>query len=130
MSLDSHRATAYAGVTVTDYVRAGDGPVVLFLARQQAQHPIFAVLATAFRVIAPELPRYTSDDGRSRHPPPFASWLRDFLDGLGVPRVILVADDTFAHDAQAFSLTDPTRVDRVALLCPSDHRDESRPPAR
>jgi pimeloyl-ACP methyl ester carboxylesterase len=130
MSSDVHRATAYAGTTVTDYVRAGNGAVVLLLTRQQARHPLFAVLASAFRVIAPDRPRYTSADADACVSPPFASWLRDFLDGLGVARVILLADDAFALEALDFCAAEPTRVDGIALLGSVGRRDESASPSR
>lgn len=117
MSLDSHRATVYAGITATDYVRAGNGETVLLLTWQHAEHPLFVPLTRAFRVIAPELPcRIVDCVGEACRSPSFALWLRDFLDGLGIPRVSIVADESFALDAFRFSLTEPTRVDRVAVV--------------
>jgi pimeloyl-ACP methyl ester carboxylesterase len=118
----SHRATVYAGPSATDYVRAGNGATVLLLTRQHAEHPLFAALASAFRVIAPELPRHVAGlDGAACSAPPFASWLRDFLDGLGIQRVSVVADELFALDALRFCLAEPTRVD--CLVIPSEARN-------
>ena len=80
------------GPCATDYVRAGHGATVLLLTRQHAEHRLFGALASAFRVIAPELPRHGPGlEGEVDSSPPFASWLRDFLDGLGILRVCLVA---------------------------------------
>jgi len=116
MPPDSHRATVYAGACATDYVRAGHGATVLLLTRQRAEHPLFGALASAFRVIAPELPRHAAGlEGEADSLPPFASWLRDFLDGLGIERVCLVVDELFALDALRFCLAEPTRVDCIVI---------------
>ena len=116
MPPDPNRATVYAGPCATDYARAGHGATVLLLTRQHAEHPLFGALASAFRVIAPELPRHvTGRENEVESPPPFVSWLRDFLDGLGIQRVSLVADELFALEALRFSLAEPTRVDCVVI---------------
>ena len=116
MSSDSHRATVYAGPSATDYVRAGKGATVLLLARH-APHPLFATLVAHFRVIAPEPPhRIASHEHGWGSAQPFASWLRGFLDGLGLSRVSLVADESFGLRALHFCLTEPMSVERIALL--------------
>ena len=117
MSPDFVRATVYAGVAVTDYVRAGSGTTLLMLTRRHAQHPLLVPLASSFRVIAPELPRHMIGCESGACPsPPFMSWLGDFLDGLGILRVSLLADEFFALDAMRFCVADPTRVDRLVLV--------------
>ena len=108
------RATVHAGAHATVYLRAGQGePVVLLCARPR--RPLLATLAARFRVIAPELPRHALPPADGS-PVPFSAWLRDFLDGLGVGRASVVAEERFALRTLNFALTDPTRVHRVALL--------------
>ena len=103
------RATVCAGATTTDYLRAGCGPTVLLLGAD-VDSPLLSALAARFRVIAP-LP------AADRAPPaPFSAWLRDFLDGLGVVGASVVAEEGWALRALRFALTDPTRVERIALL--------------
>ena len=113
------RATVCAGVTATDYLRAGCGEPVLLLCGRP-ERPLLAPLAARFRVIAPDLPcdpTRAPDDRRG----PFSEWLRDFLDGLGVARTHVVADEPYALRTLRFTLTDPTRVDRIALLFRDAH---------
>lgn len=118
------RATVYAGATATEYVRAGCGAPVLLLAERGAD-PLLTALGARFRVIAPELPCrvVTPEPGTSA--PPFSVWLRDFLDGLGIARVDVVATEAYGVRALSYCLVDPARVGRIALL----FRDASDPTA-
>ncbi len=114
------RAIVHAGDHATEYVRAGCGAPVLLLA-ERGESALLAPLSARFRVIAPDLPCHAPahetgvpDAGAS--PPPFAAWLRDFLDGLGVARIDIVAAEPYGLRALSFCVTDRTRVGRVALL--------------
>ncbi|CAB3974820.1 alpha/beta hydrolase [Burkholderia cenocepacia] len=49
----------------------------------------------------------------------YAQWLDDVLDGLGVSRAAFVGISLGARTALDFALRRPTRVTRLALLCPS-----------
>ncbi|HEX8693341.1 MAG TPA: hypothetical protein VF746_13025 [Longimicrobium sp.] len=109
-------AVVQTGAVETRYRRAGSGAPVLLLAGEGAQ-PLLASLlcelAMRFRVIAPEPWRARNGDA-----PPLATsaWLRDVIDGLGLARPSLVADESFGVAALHFALTDPARVGRLALV--------------
>jgi pimeloyl-ACP methyl ester carboxylesterase len=113
----SFRAVVRVGDSVMEYSRAGSGqPVVLagWSATCTGPHEaVRAALAQRFRLMVPE---------SSPGPRDFSGWLRGFLDGLGLGRVTLVADDTFGLPAIGFALLDPDRVDRLVLLscCATD----------
>src|SRR5690348_3034163 len=86
------RAAVDAGTTCTRYVRAGAGAPVLVLdpdlAPGGAPGALVLALATRFRVVTPEI----AELGLAGDPAfdaglAFSAWLRQFLDGLGLPRV-------------------------------------------
>jgi len=99
-----------AGPTVTAYRRAGSGAPVLLLFPGGGADPlgadVFARLAERFRVVAPDVP-----DGI-----PFAAWLRDLIEGLGLERPGIVADGCFAGAARELAREDPERVGRVVAV--------------
>lgn len=107
-------ATVQAGTIETPYRRAGHGPTLLLLSGEDdgdaADAPLFAVLSTAFRVIAPR--PVMAEDG--------PAWLRDVMDGLGLTRAILVAAPPFAAAAQACARDDPDRIHRLILMDEDD----------
>lgn len=122
----------------TRYRRAGSGSPVLLLFPDGARGPLggrlFSSLRARFRVIAPEPPAAT--------PPALAAsrstWLRDLIDGLGLVRPGIVADEALGVAALEFLLLHPERVsglitvsrDRHGLLPPegglSDRLEESQ----
>ena len=55
-------------------------------------------------------------------PVPIATWLRDLIDGLGLVRPSVVADEALAGALLGFSLIDPGRIDGVVAVC-RDHAD-------
>ena len=122
------RASVDVGPIRTSYVRAGSGAPVVLLSTPPddagAGVPLLAVLATRFRVVAPE-PRATAAEapGDPAPAPAFSAWLRGFLDGMGIARASLVAREEFALRALSFCLTDPLRVDRLVLF----YRDATDP---
>jgi hypothetical protein len=113
----SFRAVVRVGDSVMEYSRAGSGqPVVLagWSATCTGPHEaVRAALAQRFRLLVPD---------SSPGPHDFPGWLRGFLDGLGLSRVTLVADETLGLPAIGFALLDPERVDRLVLLscCATD----------
>lgn len=107
-------ATVYAGPNETDYAHAGRGAAVVLIGSRLNQ-PLFAALAVHFRVIVPEMPCRIAVPGTHAPSPPFSAWLRDFLDCLGIARVSVVAEESYALRALQFCLNDAT-VDRVVLL--------------
>jgi hypothetical protein len=66
------------------------------------------LLAAHFRTIRPELP--------AAAPLALATWLRDFLDGIGVDAPALVALGCHARVALALARTDADRVARVLVV--------------
>jgi len=82
---------------------------------------LFASRRRDHRVLAPDLPGF----GESGKPmrtydfPFFASWLRDFLDQLGVKKAILVGNSLGGRVSLEAGLTMPERIERMVLLCPS-----------
>jgi pimeloyl-ACP methyl ester carboxylesterase len=110
------RAWVHCGAQQTAYARAGSGPAVMVLTRNNAEAstPWFE-LARSFRVILPDLeqPCGCKPDG--------PDWLTDFFDALGLPRASLVADEHYALPALHFALTAPERIASITLL----RKDES-----
>lgn len=100
------RAEVRAGDRVTRYLRAGAGRVVLLLRPAPvaaAWASAAAELAARCRVIVPDIPEA----------PDLTAWLGDFLDGLGLDRVTVLADPALGEAAREFAALEP---DRVALL--------------
>ncbi|HET6987284.1 MAG TPA: alpha/beta fold hydrolase [Kribbella sp.] len=103
-----------------------DAPPVVLLAGHGATSPVwFAVaprLAEQHRVYALDLP---GDAGRSTAIPPrtvddLMIWLTGVLDGLNVDRTQLVGHSYGAWIALTYAIANPDRIDRLALVDPSD----------
>jgi hypothetical protein len=109
------RATVYAGSNATDYVHTGRGIAVVLIS-DRSDHPLVVPLAAHFRVIAPEVPRRAAGPDSGTPSPSFFTWLRDFLDCLGIEQVNLVVENSTAVDALRFRDSDPGRVHRVVVL--------------
>jgi hypothetical protein len=110
------RAEVFAGDAVTAYVRIGRGRPVVMLRRTMAASnasagsfwdAVMEAVARRCRVVAPE-----NAVGREG----FSLWLTSFLDGLGIPRVSLVADGDVAVEAIAFGLSQNDRMERLVLV--------------
>lgn len=98
------------GTTETQYRRAGHGPPVLLLfaegsADELGAH-LFDRLAAGFRVIAPTCPAGVE----------IADWLRDLIEGLGLIRPAIVADEPFALASLGLSMQEPDRVGAVVVI--------------
>ena len=103
------RAVVSARGVDTHYLRAGSGEAVVLLTQDHGDdgaYAAFASLARNARVIAPYVPAKL----------PFGEWLRDFLDGLGLTSVTLVADAPMSSRACDYAALDPMRVSKVSLL--------------
>lgn len=103
-----------------------DAPALVLLAGHGATSPVwFTVaprLAATHRVYAVDVP---GDAGRSTAAPPrsvddLMGWLTGVLDGLGVERVGLTGHSYGAWIALTYSIRHPSRVDRLALIDPTD----------
>jgi pimeloyl-ACP methyl ester carboxylesterase len=105
-------ATVQTSSAETRYHRLGRGPTVLLLCAGGIEGAVGALLAAGlaehFRVIVPHPP--------AAPPPPVTRWLRELIDGLGLVRPHIVADESHGVAALGFALLDPERVDRLALV--------------
>lgn len=114
------RASLCAGPCETTYLRVGSGRPLLLLARPSdpLARSLAAALATAHRVVTPELPprmRPAGEPGASGVD--FGRWLEDFLDGLGlVELALVVADERLCAPALGFAAGHPCRITRLVLL--------------
>jgi hypothetical protein len=104
----ANRAVVSDGATETWYLRAGAGPAVLVLsADAERRAGLLRSLAAHARVTAPEPPRDVLDDApATARQSRLSTWLRGFLDGLGVLPFAIVADPTFAIAAREFALAE------------------------
>lgn len=97
-------AVLQTGAIETVYHRAGRGPAVILLFAEALADPVaarlFAGLSEHFRVIVPVLPGGV----------PFAPWLRDLIDGLGLDRPGLISEEDLADSSLRFSLEETERV--------------------
>ena len=96
---------------VMRYRRSGVGGAVLVLVSPDRPDSLWPelteALAARFRVIVPEL----DAAGASA-----AVWLADFLEGLGVARVAVVAADAYCIPALELALLDADQLARVVLV--------------
>jgi pimeloyl-ACP methyl ester carboxylesterase len=106
---DVVHASVLAGATETRYMRTGAGRPVLLLLDDPEAGGVGS--RPRFRVPVPEAVVATAGGG-----PAFSAWMRAFLDGLGAPRVSVVARGACAVAALCFALREPERVDRLVLV--------------
>lgn len=111
-------AVVQIGGVETLYRRAGRGPRVLVLGEPvgpSATVGLFEYLAGHFRTIAPVLGGNMDAGGGGREGSP-ELWLRGLVDGLGLERPAIIADEASAHVLLRFAIGDPGRVDRIVLV--------------
>jgi hypothetical protein len=110
-------AEVRARENVTRYRRSGAGQAVLLLDRTgnaSLWPELLHVLGANFRVIAPEIP-----SGYANH----ATWIPEFLEGLGAASVTVVAASDFVVPALDLALRDVHQVTRLVLV-PDGESDE------
>jgi hypothetical protein len=97
--------------SVMRYRRSGVGPAVLLLRAEHEPSPLWPeldhVLASNFRVI---LPAVSGSDMN------IAACLGDFLEGIGVSGVAVIAAEPFCMPALELALRDVDQVSRVVLI--------------
>ncbi len=113
-----------AGGVAVRFLEAGAGPAVVLLhgadvgSADLTWRPTVPVLASTFRVIAPDLPGHG-------HTPPlpgepateaYIRWLGAFLDALGIGRAALVGLSLGGAISLGFALQHPDRVSRLVLV--------------
>jgi pimeloyl-ACP methyl ester carboxylesterase len=104
---------------VTRYVRFGSGRPVLILDEAPLAATVWPglvdTLALQNRVILPEVP---ATELR------FSAWLRDFIDGMGLPPATLVAIGDLCLLAIEFALLEPDRLENLVLV-PAGRAEET-----
>jgi 2-hydroxy-6-oxonona-2,4-dienedioate hydrolase len=106
---------------VLHHKRLGNGPSLVlvhgFLGGITEWESLYAAFAASFDVIAVDLPGF---GGSSNLPPPSsvpaaAELIADVLDGLGVPRCVMLGHSWGSMIAQEFAINHPDRVERLVL---------------
>ena len=109
-------AAVLAGSVSTTYDRWGQGPPLLLLSAdagaEMLSEEAFASASDAFTVIVPRGTPWADENTQVA----FSTWLRDFLDGLGVDRVTIVAVRDAGLLALLFAQLEPDRVERLVLI--------------
>jgi pimeloyl-ACP methyl ester carboxylesterase len=112
-------AVVQTGPTETRYVRAGKGAPVLLLFDDGAVAAVVSqlleTLASEFRVLLPALTGRGTDFADAGQGS-FSTWLRNFMDGLGVDRFAVITTTSYAEATAVFATTDPDRIRGVVIL--------------
>jgi pimeloyl-ACP methyl ester carboxylesterase len=120
------RAAVHAAGTRMGYWRGGSGPAVLLVhawAADADEHaPWLRALAARLRLFAPYPAVSESDEGEQS----LSLRLRHFLDGVGLERVSVIADQASAAEVLWLALAEPERIARIALVLP-EHADATCP---
>jgi len=96
---------------VMRYRRLGSGKALVALALEpEILRHVVAQAARTHRVLVPETP-LPADDLT-------ASWLREFMDGLGLTRVAIIADETFGIAALELAMIDHDRIASLVVVSP------------
>jgi hypothetical protein len=109
--LPERRAEVRVAGHVTRYVRRGAGrPVVVLSGASDCEAlwpELLDAIAAHCRLILPEVPAHEAG---------FSSWLRGFLDGVGLPVVSLIATGHCCLPAVELALLDADRLERLVLV--------------
>ena len=114
-SSSTHPAGTLAEVRAHDqvmrYHRAGAGRPLVLLRAAAAPDALWpeleAQLIGRFRVFTPELPPDCDD---------VAAWVKDFLEGVGLDRVPLIAADPYCLSALELALLGADQIERLVLV--------------
>jgi len=104
-------AEVRVGEHVTRYVRRGSGPSVVLLGADTDANPLWSPLLESVvanhRVIIPQLPPNGVDQ---------STWLREFIEGLGLSAVVLIAGSALSEAALDLAAVDDFTVRKLVLL--------------
>jgi len=107
------------GDHVTRYVRRGSGLPVVIIGTDEEPHAVWAALAAALvdgvRVIAPEAPVAPGE---------FVTWLRGFVEGLGVSSAVVIVGGAWCAAAVEL-LTSEAGDFRALVFIPTRGTDEA-----
>ena len=111
-------AEVRVGDHVTRYVRRGSGSPVVVVGANADQNVVWAPLVDALagnhRLIIPQLPRSEPD---------VASWLRSFIEGIGLSSVVLIAGMNAEGPAIALAAADDFTVRKLVLVGVGESND-------
>ena len=108
------RAEVLAGSIQTPYERWGQGPPLLLLrgdAEASVPEEVLRRLGESYTVVVPEGRPWASTELSGA----FSNWLRNFLDGLGLDQVSIIAARPEGVPALAFAQMEPDRVNTIVL---------------
>jgi pimeloyl-ACP methyl ester carboxylesterase len=122
-SATAHSSDSYAEVRAHDQVMryrcAGAGRPILVLRSSAEPHALWIELDDAlvarFRVLTPDVPCAEID---------VAFWMRHFLEGVGLERVTVIADDSLCIAALEMALLNADQIERMVLV-PAGHASET-----
>lgn len=128
MPLPTHkRCRIVAGPLETTYHSLGCGPTVVVLDGALSVEPeptlLCHRLSRYLRILAPRIPP-------GAHVVGIASWLGDFLDGVGATRVALLSMSSHAGVALQLACTRPWQVSRIAVMVAAPSWQPSAPAVR
>lgn len=109
------RATVTVGAIETSYQRAGTGRPLVLLVPPPPDVTVLTPLLARWRVIVPESTSVLALPGAPGSTP-FATWLRGFLDGLGLQRACVVADASVAVALATVRAQQPELIDHVEII--------------
>jgi hypothetical protein len=108
-------AEVRVGDHVTRYVRRGTGPSVVLVGADATVNPLWVPLVerleTGHRVVAPQPPPADAD---------VATWLRGFIEGLGLSSVVLIAGNGSSAAALEVATADDFLVRKVVIMPQGD----------
>ena len=106
-------AEVRVGDHVTRYVRRGTGPSVVLVGADAKANPVWVPLVqrleTGHRIVVPQPPPANAD---------VATWLRGFIEGLGLSSVVLIAGN--GSSAAALELASDDFLIRKLVLMPHE----------
>jgi hypothetical protein len=111
-------AEVRVGDHVTRYVRRGSGSPVVVVGANADQNGVWASLVNALagnhRLVIPQLPQSESD---------VASWLRSFIEGIGLSSVALIAGGDARVPAVSLAAADDFTVRKLVLIADGESHD-------
>ncbi|HUQ84183.1 MAG TPA: hypothetical protein VM076_23735 [Gemmatimonadaceae bacterium] len=104
-------AEVRVGDHVTRYVRRGTGPSVVLVGADARVNPVWVALVerleTGHRIVVPQPPPANAD---------VATWLRGFIEGLGLSSVILIAGNGSSAAALEVATADDFLVRKLVIM--------------
>ena len=104
-------AEVRVGEHVTRYVRRGSGPSVVLVGADAKANPVWGPLVerleVGHRIVVPQPPPAHAD---------VTTWLRGFIEGLGLSSIVLIAGDGSSDAALELASTDDFLIRKLVLM--------------